>query len=82
MEAKGISGRVIDTLAAWYDDTYHERRDEPGIEAWLDRELRHRLRDDYGVLPEFVETEAKRVIDRVFKLADAATRDALKDIPF
>jgi putative DNA primase/helicase len=82
MEAPGISGRVIDTLAAWYDDTYHERRDEPGIEAWLDRELRHRLCDDYGVLPEFVETEAKRVIDRVFKLADAATRDALKDIPF
>ena len=82
LEDKGQSERTIDTLATWYADTHYARRDEPGIEAWLDRELRRQLREDYGVFPEFVEGEAKRVIDRVFKLTDAATRDALKDIPF
>ena len=34
------------------------------------------------MLRELVEAEAKRVIDRVFRIADAKTRDTLKDIPF
>ena len=54
--------------------TRYERRDEPGIDAWLDREQRLRLREEYGVLPEFVEAEAKRVIAAVFRTSDARTR--------
>jgi hypothetical protein len=56
----------IDMLAAWYGDTYYERRDEPEIEPWLGRELRRRPRDEFGVLQEFIEVEAARVIDQVF----------------
>ena len=53
-----------------------------GIDAWLDRELRRRLREEYGVLPEFVEAEAKRVIAAVFRISDARTRQSFDDIPF
>jgi hypothetical protein len=56
----------VDRVAAWYGDTYYERRDEPEIEPWLGRELRRRLRDEFGVLQEFIEVEAARVIDQVF----------------
>jgi hypothetical protein len=62
----GMSQRTIDILAAWYGDTYYERRDEPEIEPWLGRELRRRLRDEFGVLQEFIAVEATRVIDQVF----------------
>ena len=51
-EDKGVPSRSIDTLAGWFEQTRYERREEPEIDAWLDRELRRRLREEYGVLPE------------------------------
>jgi hypothetical protein len=62
----GMSQRTIDRLAAWYEDTFYEHRDEPDIEVRLNRELRRRLREEFGVLAEFIEIEAARVLDRVF----------------
>jgi putative DNA primase/helicase len=61
----GLPQRRIDALSEWYEDTFYERRDEPEITATLDRELRLRL-DEHGVLPEFIEVEAERVIERIF----------------
>jgi Protein of unknown function (DUF3631) len=78
---EGLSERTIDDLAAWYEQTHYDRRDEPEIAATLDRNLRGRLRDEFGVLREFVETEAKRVIERVFAVVDRRTRDALSPGP-
>jgi hypothetical protein len=72
-EDKGLSARSIDTLAGCFEQTRYERREEAGIDAWLDRELRRRLREEYDVLPEFVEAEAKRVIAAVFRISDART---------
>jgi hypothetical protein len=43
--------------------TLYEHRDEPDIEVRLNRELRRRLREEFGVLAEFIEIE---VLDRVF----------------
>ena len=73
-EDNGLSARSIDTLAGWFEQARYEGREEPAIDAWLDRELRRRLREEYGVLPEFVEVEAKRVIAAVFRISDARTR--------
>jgi hypothetical protein len=77
----GLSTREIDAQAERYADAYYERREEPNIEATLNRELRQRLHE-LGVRPESIEVEFRRVIDAVFRVADAKTRDALKDIPF
>jgi putative DNA primase/helicase len=77
-EDKGLSARSIDTLAGWFEQTRYERREEPGIDAWLDRELCRRLREEYGVLAEFIEAEAKRVIAAVFRISDARTRQSFK----
>ena len=71
---KGLSAPTIDALADWYDETHYSRRDEPEIEARLDQELRCRLREEYGVFPEFIETEAERVKERFFSVVD--THDA------
>ena len=65
----GMSERTVDALASWYEQTFYERRDEPEIEASLARELRHRLRDEHGVLPEFIGIEVERVNDRIFRAA-------------
>ena len=68
MDAKGMSERAIDALATWYEQTFYERRDEPEIETRLGFELRRRLRDDHGVLKEFIKVEAERVMVRVFRV--------------
>ena len=81
-EDEGLPARSIYTLAGWFEQTRYERREEPQIDAWLDRELHRRLREEYGVLPEFVEAEAKRVIVAVFRISDARTRESFNDIPF
>jgi hypothetical protein len=78
---KGLSEREIDVQAERYADAYYERRDEPDIEAKLNQELRQRLHE-LGVRPERIETEFRRVIDAVFRVADAQTRRAFDDIQF
>ena len=75
-EEKGLSTREIDAQAELYADDFYRRRDEPDIEAELNQELRQRLRNGLGVLPEHVETEFRRVIEAVFRISDARTRQS------
>lgn len=77
----GLSTREIDAQAERYGDDYHQRRDEPDIEARLNEELRRRLRM-LGVLPEHIETEFRRVIEAVFRVSDAQTRREFEDMQF
>ena len=72
----GLAEHTIGRLADWYSDSYHSRREEVDVEAALDEELRHRLTAEHGVLPEFVETELRRIMDQVFKMPSEA-EDAL-----
>jgi hypothetical protein len=60
----GMSRQTIAKLARWYEETF---RAHPEMGTWLDSELRRRLREEFGVLPEFVEVEAERVMDRLFE---------------
>ena len=78
-EEKGLSAREIDAQAELYADDFYRRRDEPDIEAELNRELRQRLRSDLGILAEHVETEFRRVIDAVFRISDARTRQSFEE---
>jgi hypothetical protein len=41
--------------------------------------LRHRLAAEYGVLPEFVDIELRRVMDQVFKMPSGAEDALTKD---
>lgn len=77
----GLSTREIDAQAERYADDYHERRDEPNIEAKLNEELRRRLLK-LGVLPEHIETEFRRVIEAVFRVSDAQTRREFENMQF
>jgi hypothetical protein len=70
----GLSPRTVDDIGAWFEQTRYDRRDEPEIDAWLDRELCRRLREDYGVLPEFISTEFERVMKVVFSDPDPKPR--------
>jgi hypothetical protein len=63
----GLPYRVIDALGSRYEDDAYRRISGGENEAELDAEARRRLRDEYGVLPEFVEVEFKRVIDAAFR---------------
>jgi hypothetical protein len=68
---RGLPHRVIDALGARYDDDAYQRinsgEPEEDVRRELDANLRHRLRDEYGVLPEFIEKEFGRVIDAAFR---------------
>ena len=78
-EEKGLSARELDAQAELYADDFYLRRDEPDIEAELNRELRHRLLDNLRVTPEHVETEFRRIIDAVFRISDARTRQSFEE---
>src|SRR5262249_55872765 len=77
--ASGLFEHTIGLLADWYSDSYYSRREEIDIEGVLDDELRHRLTAEYGVLPEFVDIELRRVIDEVFKMPSGAEDALAKD---
>jgi hypothetical protein len=64
----GLSVHQIGWLASWYYESAYSRRDEPEIEAKLNRELRHRLTTEFGVFSEHVSAEFERVKDQVFKM--------------
>jgi putative DNA primase/helicase len=62
----GMSGRTIDAYAEWYSDCAHRDQRGGGLDTdRLDAELRQKLAE--RVLPEYVETEFKRVIEAVFR---------------
>jgi hypothetical protein len=63
----GLRPHTIRALANWYAVEARRRRRRLGItidKAALDRDL-HRLLADYGVLPEFIAAEFKRVMQIV-----------------
>jgi hypothetical protein len=75
----GLAEHTIGRLADWFSESYYSRREEINVEATLHDELRHRLRAEHGVLPEFVDIEFRRVMDQVFKMPPEAEDDPTKD---
>ena len=62
----GLSGRTVEAYAEWYSDCAHRDQRGGGLDTdRLDAELRQKLAE--RVLPEYVETEFKRVIEAVFR---------------
>jgi hypothetical protein len=53
-----VSPQTIDCLVEWYDIAFYRYL------VFLHDEIRRRLRDDSGVLPEFLDIEVKRVMAR------------------
>jgi hypothetical protein len=78
-DAFGLAEHTIGRLADWYYDSYYSRREEIGIEGVLHDELRHRLTEQHGVLPEFVDIELRRVMDQIFKMPTATEDPLTKD---
>lgn len=71
--ASGLSQRSIHAESAWYRERAYDRMHEPDLagegtlEAAIDAEMRARLSNGLGILPEHVETELQRVKDEAFK---------------
>jgi hypothetical protein len=62
----GLSVHTIEDIAAWATEFHYQHRGEPDPDGRLATALRERLCNKYDVLPEHIETEAARVMDRVF----------------
>jgi hypothetical protein len=45
-----------------------QHRDLPDVDGQLTHTLRERLRNKYDVFPEHLDTEAARVIERMFEV--------------
>lgn len=66
-EGVGLPSRLIDALGVRYEDDVYRRTHagdtEEAVRRELDAALRHQLREEYGVFPEFIELELSRVIE-------------------
>jgi putative DNA primase/helicase len=62
----GLSAREIEEDAKWADWFFDQHRHKPDGEAILHAALLERLRNKRDVDPENLESEAERVMDRVF----------------
>jgi hypothetical protein len=62
----GLSDRTVDEAAVWAKEWHYRHRDEPGVDGLLMTALHERLRNTYGVFPEHLDTEAARVIERMY----------------
>ena len=64
---RGLSPFTIRDLVRWYEEEGDRRHRDGGVDQdALDRDLRHKLAEEYGVLPEFIAVEFERVMQAVF----------------
>jgi hypothetical protein len=66
IEPFGLSERILDEVAEWVRAFAARHVGEPDIDALMRQALRERLLNKYDVRPEDLDTEAERVIARVF----------------
>ena len=64
----GLSDRTVDEAAVWAKEWRYRHRDEPGVNGLLMTALHERLRNTYDIFPEHLDTEAARVIERMFEV--------------
>jgi hypothetical protein len=66
-EDRGLHPHQIREIAAWYNNEAYDRLAGSVLEQEvLNGELRKRLRDEYGVFPEFIAVEFERVMQAAF----------------
>ena len=64
----GLADRTVTAAAEWAKEWRYQHRDEPDVDTQLAQAVRQWLRNTYDVFPEHLDTEAARVIERMYEV--------------